>query len=164
MTKKLTTLVLTGLLILSSVSLAFARPGGPGGPGGEAGIVRMIMRLDLTTEQKQSVASILKAQRETGEAKIVAFRDAMKALHDTSTTDTFNEEAVRKAYTNVSKTGEELAIMRARVYAEVMSVLTPQQRETLSKERKEMAEKGKYRIKKHMSLLDEWIDKYTSQQ
>ncbi len=168
MNKQLLTLALTGILVFSSAALAFALPGGPDGHnspeglGGEGKIVRMIMHLDLTTEQKQRVASIIKKQRETGKATIEAFRDAMHGLRDASTTDTYNEDAVLKAYAEVSKTGEQMALMRAKIYADVMAVLTSQQRETLAKERQEMFDHGKERFKKHMNLLDEWIDKYTT--
>ena len=45
--------------------------------------------------------------------------------------DTPDETAVREAYRRAAKAGEDVAVLRMKARAEVMSVLTPEQREAL---------------------------------
>lgn len=134
--------------------------GGPG-PGPAEGMLRVLMRLDLTDDQKHEVALILSKHRDEGKENREAFRKAMEALRSATEAEVFDEEAVRGAYKGVSAAGEEMAVHGAKVIAELRGVLTPEQRSVLEEHKTARQEKRRGRREQRASFLDEWIDMYS---
>lgn len=109
------------------------RRGGPGGPGGpEMGLLgpMMIGRLDLTTDQRDRVRQIVDShrddQRQIGDRAIKAH----DALQD-AITGSFDESAIRARAGDVAAVDSDQAVLQARIYNEVLQVLTSDQQDKL---------------------------------
>jgi periplasmic protein CpxP/Spy len=156
-------------LLLATVTMvvlsgtAYGMPGpefpGMGGPG--EGILRALLRLDLTDSQKHEAALILAKYRDEGQKKIDAVREAMEALRAASEADALDEDAIRKAFKGVAAAGEELAVHGARLRAELRGMLTPEQKVTLEELKADRHERRKGRRERGASFLDEWIEMHS---
>lgn len=113
-------LVLVGLMALP----AFAGPRGGGG-------FRFLRHLDLTGAQKTQVREVAETYRTEMRTRMNDLRSARQALRDIVHGEAFDEAAVRQAHKNVSAQGEELAVLRAKAFADIRPILTPEQLETL---------------------------------
>ena len=101
-----------------AAGLALAHPG--------AGAAR------LTPEQRDQVRSIWQKHRTEGLADArERERDARRELRTLMRAEAPDETAVREAYRRAAKAGEDAAVLRMKARAEVMSVLTPEQREAM---------------------------------
>src|SRR5262245_19754058 len=86
----------------------------------------------LTPEQRDQVRAIWQKHRAEGLADATQReRDARRELRSLMRADTPDETAVREAYRRAAKAGEDAAVLRMKARAEVMSVLTPEQREAM---------------------------------
>ncbi|GFK93728.1 hypothetical protein NNJEOMEG_01562 [Fundidesulfovibrio magnetotacticus] len=156
--------VILALLAVLTASAAAAGDMGPppGGPGGQGmaghdpfrGIVRMADELNLSKEQKRSVALILKESREKAQALRESMKTAWRAMGDVMAASPGDEAKVRQAAQGLAKAGEELAVFTGKVKARVDAVLTPEQKAKLAEKRKEFQE----RRERGRKSLDEWID------
>lgn len=144
------TIVTATVLILGAVAFA-APPAGGRGPSrrglhwegggtrrGEPGVrVFVTRRLDLTDEQTEKIRDIVRRSRadarEVGEAII----EARKALHDSVTAGS-EENQVRAAVQALAKATGDQAIARSQTLALVREILTDEQRQKLE----EMKERG----------------------
>lgn len=129
-------------------------PGGMFGPEPFRGIVRLADELNLSKEQKRSVALILKENREKGQALREAMRAAGRSLHDVMDAAPGDEAKVRQAAQGMAKAGEEMAVFMGKVKARVDAVLTPEQKAKLAEKRKEFEK----RREQGRKSLDEWIE------
>ena len=162
-------LVLTTVMVAAIAGAAYAMPGmggpGMGGPGAHLGegLMRVLIRLDLTDAQKHEAALILLRYRDEGKERRAALRTAMKELRETSETEPFNEEAIRTAYRGVAAAGEEMAVHGAQLAAELKGILTPEQRASL--EAFKAARHGRHGggLGHRITLLDEWIDLHSKE-
>lgn len=83
--------------------------------------------LNLTSAQKEQMKGIMKGHRgEFMEGK-VAVLQARQNLMSVTTSGTFDLASVQKAYGEMSAAQEKIAILRAKVFSEVMPILTPDQ-------------------------------------
>ncbi|MYL83207.1 periplasmic heavy metal sensor [Desulfovibrio aerotolerans] len=156
--------LLYGMLTLAIlVGSAFAvaagpGPGGPGGPGPE-GLLNRLLSLKLTDAQKHDVAVILKRNRAAFETDMAALRNAFDGMGQVMRTDPANEANVRQAYRAIAVASEDMAVLRGKVEAALMALLTPEQRKywdetdmpPLSKDAKERFHAGR-------ELVNDWID------
>jgi Spy/CpxP family protein refolding chaperone len=162
-------------LLMATVTMAFisgtayAMPGhgmpGMGGPGvhfGE-GLLKALIRLDLTDAQKHEAALILAKKRDEGKETREALRSAMEALRQATETDAFDEEAVRTAFKGVATAGEEMAVHVAKLVAELKGILTPDQKEALEGFKATRHEKRKGWRENRTSFLDEWIETHSKE-
>jgi len=101
-------------------------PGGPGGPGGMFGPMLM-QRLNLTEAQREQVKSVLDSHRD--EMKALADRSfaARRGVQAAVTAEQFDESAVRARSAEVAAVDADMAVLQARVHAEVWRLLTPEQ-------------------------------------
>jgi Spy/CpxP family protein refolding chaperone len=130
--------------------------GGPGAHFGQ-GLLRALLNLDLTDAQKHEAALILSKYRDDGQARRDALRTAVEELRGTAEADPFDEEAIRAAFKGVSGAGEEMAVHGAKLVAELKSILTPEQKESLEEYRAARHERRKGRRGNRVSFMDEWI-------
>ena len=114
-------LALVGLMALP----AFAGP-----RGGDS--FRYLRHLDLSEAQQAQIQGILESHRTGMQARMTAMMDARRALRETIHAETFDEAAVREAHANVAAEAEELAVERARTFADIRPILTPEQLERLN--------------------------------
>ncbi len=140
-----------GILFLTGASLACAAGGPPrGGHFRQFQLLRMLERVNLTDAQVDKIADILSNSR----TATAADRDALRAYRKTMVrfgkNAEFNEAEVRKAFAQVAPHLENLAVARARLRADIMGVLTSEQRAKLKKdfERKRTHLRQEWRLRK----------------
>ena len=101
-------------------------PFGPGGPMGPLGGLPL-RELNLTDAQREQVRQIVDSrQQETraiGERAIAA----REALHAATTSPSFDEGLIRAKAAVVAAIEADMAVSRARIFADVYQVLTPEQ-------------------------------------
>ena len=125
----------------------FGGRGGPGGPGGRMGgpggaIGIPLDRLNLTDAQRDQVKSVVDSHeaelRPLGEKTMTARR----ALEQAVTADTIDEGAIRAKAADVASVESDMAVARARVHADVLQVLTSDQRAKLKELQAEMEKRA----------------------
>ena len=112
---------------------------GPGhgmrGPMGGGAFGPEFRFLDLTEEQRAQLRKIREARqaefKDAGD-KLRTARQGMRALIEA---DSINESAIRAKSTEVAAAEAEMAILNARVRAESLQVLTPEQQQKLKEMR-----------------------------
>jgi Spy/CpxP family protein refolding chaperone len=115
----------------------FGGPGGPGGgrggPGGPMAVLgpMMLQRLDLTSDQRDRVKQILDAHRDDQQAIGKRARAAHDALESAITGNTFDETLIRTRAADVAAVEADETVLRARIYAEVVQILTADQQAKL---------------------------------
>jgi periplasmic protein CpxP/Spy len=133
-------------------------PGGPGGPHGPDGMLGMVLTLGLTDAQKHDVAVILKKSRADFDRDVEAMREALKAIHDVMRNDPGNEQLVRQASRKIASAGEELAVLRGKVSAEIKALLSKEQLKRLEEQAPPPPDASKPPVPPMRVLVDEWID------
>jgi protein CpxP len=107
-------------------------PGGRGGPGGPMGMLPMLGRqLDLTDAQKDQIKTIADAHKEDWKSLAERARAAHDALNQAVTADTVDETLIRQRSAEAAAVDADMAVARARVHAEVLQILTPEQKTKL---------------------------------
>jgi len=133
-------------------------PLGEDGFGLRQSILRTIIELNLTDAQKHEAALILKKHRlEAGEA-FDRVRQAVTDMSEVMKREPQNEQAVREAFRKAAAAGEDMAVARGRIMAELRGVLTPEQQESLFERRNVLRGKIRDRIEAGRALLNEWIE------
>ena len=88
---------------------------------------QMFKGLNLTSAQKEQMKNIMKGHhKEFMEGKIAVLQ-ARQNLMAATTGRSFDQSAVQKSYSDVSAAQEKMAILHAKVFSEVMPILTPDQ-------------------------------------
>jgi protein CpxP len=90
-----------------------------------------IMRLDLTEAQRAQVRSLVESRQAETKATMDRGRAVHEALQAAVTSDTFDEGTVRARHADVAAVEAEMAVARARLHADVLQILTPEQRAQL---------------------------------
>ena len=103
--------------------------GGPGGPGGPlAGLAGLPLReLNLTDAQREQVKQIVDSRQQETRAigeRAMAAHDALRAA---TTSPSFDEGLVRAKAADVAAVDADMAVARARIFADVFQILTPEQ-------------------------------------
>lgn len=133
-------LLVGGLVVgISTAALAFG-PGAPLGSGAgpigalprpAAVLARLAHDLELTTEQRLEIRTILTSYRDEVAAEVAAIRSARELQFEAIHADSHDEALVRAAAAGVAAAEAELAVTRSVVVHEVAAVLTAEQREEL---------------------------------
>ena len=105
--------------------------------------------LNLTSAQKEQVKGIMKGHKQEFIEGRVAVIQARQNLMMATTGTTFDQSAVQKAFGEVSAAQEKTVILRAKVFSEVMPILTPDQQAVV----KGRLAKSKLRMQKVISKL-----------
>jgi protein CpxP len=100
--------------------------GGPGGPGGPlAGLP--LRELNLTDAQREQVKQIVDSRQQEARAIGERAMAAREALHAATTSPSFDEGLIRAKAAEVAAIEADMAVSRARIFADVYQVLTPEQ-------------------------------------
>lgn len=108
---------------------------GPG-PGFEAHLhEHMMLRLDLSSEQKAEVKAVMESQSETAKALSERFDTAQAEVRDLAEADLFDETAIRHAAERAAAIRIEMVVERARTGHEIRQLLTAEQQAVLDEMR-----------------------------
>jgi Spy/CpxP family protein refolding chaperone len=159
MIRKSRTLTLAGALLLVGATLASAAGargfGGPGhhargfrgGPGacdafgGPGPLGRALHRLDLSTEQRDRIEALVDAHRDATESLRAEMRDGFRDRLAGDLETEFDESAVRARAEQRAEAMIEMEVSRAKLHADVLAVLTPEQRAELAEMKARFAER-----------------------
>jgi Spy/CpxP family protein refolding chaperone len=117
-------------------------PMGPMGPGPGFGLLGPIQRLGLTDAQKDQVKGIAGAHAEEFKALGERAREARRALQEAIAADPINDATIRQKSAEVAAVDADLAVASAHARAEVLKVLTAEQREQLKTFAEERGARG----------------------
>jgi len=111
-------------------------PGGGGrfgGPGGPMGMLPRLGRaLDLTDAQKDQLKTIAQSHKDDWKALADRAHAAHMALNQAVTAETVDEGLIRQKSTEAAQVDADMAVARARAHAEVLQILTADQKAKLS--------------------------------
>ena len=158
--KKLLYGMLTLAILVGSAYAVAAGPGpgGPGGPGPE-GLLDRLLSLKLTDAQKHDVAVVFKRNRAAFESGMAAMREAFDGMRDVMRADPGNENSVRQASRAVAVAAEDMAVLRGKVEATMLTLLTPEQRKIWEETGKPPLPRDlKERFHAGRELVNDWID------
>ena len=114
-------------------------PGRMGGPGGLMGMLPMLGRaINLTDAQKDQIKAIADAHKDEWKAIADRERTAREALNAAITADTVNDALVRQKSAEVAAVEADAAVARAHAHAEVVQMLTPEQKTQLKEAQSRM--------------------------
>jgi len=88
---------------------------------------QMFKGLNRTPAQKQQMKDIMKGHHTEFMEGRIAVLQARQNLMAATTSSTFDQSAVQKASGDMSAAREKMAILHAKVFSEVMPILTPDQ-------------------------------------
>jgi Spy/CpxP family protein refolding chaperone len=131
---------------------------GNGGFGPGPGELTMFMKLSLSDIQKVAIAEILSKYREEMEEKMDALVTARELVYEATHGVTFVEEDIRLVCQETCPFHEELAVLRAKVRAEIMAVLDSEQIEELMALETQRRDTMKERFESKASRLDAWLE------
>ena len=123
--------------------------GGPGGPGGVLGPM-LLERLNLTTDQRDRVRQIMDSHRDEQKAIGDRAMKAREALND-AITGPFDESSIRARSADVATVDADMAVAQARVYGEVLQILTSEQQQQLKQLQAEMKSRAETMRQQHGS-------------
>ena len=107
-------------------------PGRMGGPGGPMGMLPMLGRaINLTDTQKDQIKAIADAHKDEWKAIFDRERTAREGLNAAITADTVNDALVRQKSAEVAAVEADAAVARAHAHAEVLQILTADQKAQL---------------------------------
>lgn len=107
-------------------------PGRFGGPGGPMGMLPMLgRRLNLTPAQHDQIKAIAQSHKDEWKALGDRERTVRMSLNDAVTADAIDEAAIRQKSSEVAAVDADMAVARAHAYAEVVQILTPDQKTQL---------------------------------
>lgn len=155
------------MAVISGTAYAMHGQGMPGmgGPGPHLGqgLLKALIRLDLTDAQKHEAALIFAKYRDEGKETREALRSAMEGLRAATDREAFDEDAVRASFKGVATAGEEMAVHAAKLIAELKGILTPEQKADFEEHKAARLEKRKGRGENRTSFLDEWIEVHSKE-
>jgi Spy/CpxP family protein refolding chaperone len=158
--------VLVYILVAGLGAYAFDTVTGLPGKGHghhRGGFLKVLTQLNLTDSQKQEIAGILKQHRDEAQELRNNLFKARTALMEIITATDSNETAVRGTARQVAGYGEELAVLRAKLFARIKEQLTPEQLETVQKIKADLALRMQKRIAHKIGFWDQWIDENSGQ-
>jgi len=111
-------------------------------------------KLNLTADQSQQIASIMKLNKESMKAAMTKAKETRKALNRQTQTGPFDEQSVREACKKSAAAGEEAAVLRAKMAGQIRAVLTSDQQAALDKIRAEARSSRHKRFAKERGKKD----------
>ncbi|MFN8388726.1 MAG: Spy/CpxP family protein refolding chaperone [Bdellovibrionota bacterium] len=121
-------------------------------------VMRNLTKLDLKSEQKSRIATVMKENRPEIRPEVDTLIEAHKQLFNAIHQDTFDEKLVRDSAKAVAAAEEQLAVSRAKAVSQIRAVLSEDQKQQLSGLKNEIEGRIEHRIEKLRTLLDDWID------
>ena len=100
--------------------------GGPGGPMGPLGGLPL-RELNLTESQHEHVRQIVGSRQQETRAIGERAMTAREALHAATTSPSFDEGLIRARAAELAAIEADMAVSRARIFADVFQILTPEQ-------------------------------------
>jgi protein CpxP len=133
----------------------FAHQMGAGHPGSRAAHMfdRLSRRLDLSDAQKTQVRGILRAHADEIEAQVRSGLDARRALRAAVLVQPVDEASIRTLAQRVGAVQGDGAVLFAKIRAEILPVLTPDQQDRLARFHDRMLQRGDAALKS----LDEFL-------
>lgn len=116
------------------------RPGGPQGPHHGFMMERLVRRLELSEDQRDSIRSILEARHAANEPLRGQLEEKRRAVFEASRAEPIDDNAIRAAVLDAAALEAELAVSRAQVRSEIWQQLTPEQQEKAKLMRETMRE------------------------
>jgi Spy/CpxP family protein refolding chaperone len=123
------TAVSMGLMCLCQCA-ASADPEGGGGPG-RGGLLRDLARVNVTPEQRDQIRAVVRRYWPRMKPLLGKLHEARKEVRVTIWTTPLDEGKIRAAVYERAEAAAELAVLRARMTAEIKPILTPEQVEKL---------------------------------
>ena len=125
---KILTVVLTVTIIFIVASAAIAKNSGKRNFGPHSrDLTTLIEELNLSEDQKEQVEAIIARYQDEKESLVENLREAREQLSTMIFAEGFDEAAVRQAFQRVSSIMEELVVLKAKMIAELRTVLDPEQ-------------------------------------
>ena len=90
-------------------------------------LTTLVEELNLTETQKEQVEAIIARYRDGKESLVENLREAREQLSTMIFAEGFDEAAVRLSFQQVSSIMEELVVLKAKMIAELRTVLDPEQ-------------------------------------
>ncbi len=106
------------------------RRGGPGGPGGLG--LPGLRQLELSDTQKEQIGTITQSHRDEMRQVAERTREAQRALDAATEGSSVNEADIRAKSTALAAALGDGAILRAKINAEILGVLTAEQQQKLT--------------------------------
>lgn len=127
--KKILTVVLTFTMIFTAASAIMAqnisqrRHFGPNAMD----LTRLVEDLNLSESQKEAVEAIIARYKDGEKSLVEDLRKARQQLFSVIFAEEFNEDNVRQTFQQASSSMEELVVLKAKMIAELRTVLSPEQ-------------------------------------
>jgi Spy/CpxP family protein refolding chaperone len=102
----------------------------------------MLGGLDLTEAQRDQVRTIAEARRAATEPLLERARTARQALQSAIQTQPVDEAAIRARSADVATVEADLAVSRAQLQAEILGILTSEQKAELAERRERLDERA----------------------
>lgn len=142
LSRTVTVTALAGVLVAGLVSLASAQPPSDGGFRGPRGGLMMGLRdLDLSDAQRDQIRELVQTHREANRATAEQLRAARVALNEAVMAEVVNESEIRALSAQVAPLEADSAVQRAYFNAQLLQVLTPDQRGELQDIQAEMEDR-----------------------
>lgn len=100
-------------------------------------LLQLRSELDLSDEQRTEIREIVKSHKSEIAAAMKPVVEKRRALREATLAETPNEQAIRTAAADLGKALGDVAVVGAKIKAEVREVLTPEQREKIKSHRTE---------------------------
>jgi len=123
----------------------------------ESPLLRELEKLNLSQAQKHAVAGVLKATSVEGRKLADEANAAQRALLTAIMKEPGNETGIRAAHKAAAAAGEQAALHRAKVTAQVRALLTPEQIKRFESDFSAWTAKMEQRAQKSRAALDAWI-------
>jgi len=111
-------------------------------------------QLNLTADQSQQIASIVKLNEESMKAAATQWQETREALNRRIQAGPFDEQSVRAACRKAAAAGEEAAVLRAKIAGQIRAVLTSEQQAALDKIRADARSAMQKRFAKGLGRMD----------
>ena len=104
--------------------------------------MNMFMDLNLSDTQKDQVQAIIMEHRDQMENTVTELRQTMReTMFNAIFAEEFDEEKVRDAFQETSPAREEMFVQKAKMIAEIKTILDPEQVELLKERKTRMMER-----------------------
>lgn len=150
-------LALATLTLASTTSLAQPPNAGAGFQDG-FGIAAMFANLDLTDEQKRSIAITLRDNRDRIKEALANVAESRENLMSHVHNNIYDEAAVRDAYAEVADAGEVAVLLRARLTADIRAQLSDEQLQIVDGFREDRKSRVRGVLSRIRQRVQSWID------
>ena len=148
--KALTAALVLTLVLAAAFGVEAMHSGRPPGSCGLMGPglagLKTLIELNLSDSQQSVILSIIEKYEKDREKTLSSLREARRNLWTALQATEVNEERIRDAYRQAVPIREELLVMRARMMAELKTVLTREQRQLLEERKTQKLQRLKGRF------------------